>query len=808
MNDVWVKCEPQADVASAAIALATLVVVWTIARQLFGAPNAVSQRLSLMGIRGLTLSLFVALLINPIKWREIIAAKQSADVFYLLDASQSMAVGDKGSRWKKSLEIIRDSQQNGGDQLARVSLFRFGQRLQAVDPALWKYPTDDFKPTDSDTQLAAALRQLTSRFGRTPPAAVVVFSDGRARDASDIEKLASHFAAMKVPVHVVPVGEADKGGDLAIVGVVSPQEVRKNSQVEVRVFLRSYGFDDKRSELVVSSIDREGVRHRLNSIPLTIRSGVQTVTTNYQSSELSQKIEVAITPIAGELSLENNRYDFDVTIDRTKIRVLYIEGGAPSLVRLNTTVKVGSESLPGPHSDLQDALSADSEIDCVVLSAPPGSRRMQRVTEGPVSAFNRGFPTTAAELAAFDAIIFSNTARSTFTEEQLGWIEQWIEKRGGGFCMTGGPNSFAAGGWRDTVVERILPIEMGSVDTEWHPSAGIKLNPVVATVPHPIWRILENDVVNRELLRTLPEFAGIHTGQRVKTDTNSVVLASSDDQGTTGAGLTIGSFGKGRTAALSVPSTPPWASEFTTRWGEGNNRYYAKFWRNMVYWLTEDSSIGRRRLIAKADEPFYRPAEKVTLKAVAFDESANQTAAYRLVAMIEPQGNAGDADPNWSPFRWPDGLQRISGETGPYIAWGEELEIPRVKGQSDYGLQLVLGPASSAAGATQSIRLELTAYEDTTQVDSTAIDLRIVHDPYEQQNPFPQHEHLLKLAAASGGSVLSDAKSIREMFEKLPVPPQSSVIRKSPWWDQWWILGTFLCLMTVEWLWRRHLGLG
>ena len=57
----------------------------------------------------------------------------------------------------------------------------------------------------------------------------------------------------------------------------------------------------------------------------------------------------------------------------------------------------------------------------------------------------------------------------------------------------------------------------------------------------------------------------------------------------------------------------------------GDNRYYGKFCRNLVYWLTENSAIGRRRLVATADKRFYRPGETITVQAATYDESAAPT---------------------------------------------------------------------------------------------------------------------------------------------------------------------------------------
>ena len=85
-------------------------------------------------------------------------------------------------------------------------------------------------PTDSDTLLGASLEGLTDRFGQTPPQAVVVFSDGRARDTDRADTIARAYGRMKVPIHVLPVGDENVGGDVAIVSMVAPNQVRKFSK--------------------------------------------------------------------------------------------------------------------------------------------------------------------------------------------------------------------------------------------------------------------------------------------------------------------------------------------------------------------------------------------------------------------------------------------------------------------------------------------------------------------------------------------------------------------------------------------------
>ena len=122
--------------------------------------------------------------------------------------------------------------------------------------------------------------------------------------------------------------------------------------------------------------------------------------------------------------------------------------------------------------------------------------------------------------------------------------------------------------------------------------------------------------------------------------------------------------GRGRTAALAVPLSASLSPAFARQWGEGgDNRHYARFARNLVYWLTEDSAIGRRRLVANTDKRFYRPGEPVALSAHTYDESANRTSRYRVEAILEPKQLLGAELPP-CPVKWPTGRPRPAGASG------------------------------------------------------------------------------------------------------------------------------------------------
>jgi hypothetical protein len=96
------------------------------------------------------------------------------------------------------------------------------------------------------------------------------------------------------------------------------------------------------------------------------------------------------------------------------------------------------------------------------------------------------------------------------------------------------------------------------------------------------------------------------------------------------------------------------------------------------------------------------------------------------------------------------------------IGWGEPFTlITPQKPEDGYKIALPIFDVLPAGSATQALRLELTAYEDQTQVDSTSLVIQILHDPFELQNPLPNHELLERVAKASGGQMLREPSELK-----------------------------------------------
>lgn len=69
-------------------------------------------------------------------------------------------------------------------------------------------------------------------------------------------------------------------------------------------------------------------------------------------------------------------------------------------------------------------------------------------------------PGTAGLLLQYDSIVFDNIPAGTVSISQMSMIKDFVKNKGGGFLMIGGDKSFGAGGYYDTPLEEILPVDM------------------------------------------------------------------------------------------------------------------------------------------------------------------------------------------------------------------------------------------------------------------------------------------------------------------------------------------------------------
>ena len=740
------------------------------------------RRWTLFIPRVLVLGMLLWILLNPVRRQEHRLPAQPAQVQYLLDSSRSMALESPASRASRVQQAIGETDRllRTASDPPRLQMFRFGTSLAPL-PDLGQ-----LQPTDDGSRLAAALEQLPARFSREAPRCVVVFSDGAIDDEPALENAAKLLAALQVPVHVYPVGDRRIRGDVSIEDLVIPPRVDAGTKATIRGVVRGTGYAGERLVLTVRPADRPQAA-ALATLPLTLAESPQPFELLVEASAETANLVLEAPVQPGEATERNNRIPFQLGTGRRPLRVLYMEGTP------------GNE-----YHWVHDALQEDKDIECVSLVAD--DQYVQRPRLVRVNDRQRGFPTTREELLKFDCVICSDISQGAFTQQNLAWVSELVSERGGGFVMVGGNTSFGAGGWDRTIWDQLIPVDMqggplgrGSTWFRFHVRVPDE------ALSHPIWRIVDDPEANREILRRMPPFYGTNYIERLKPAA-TVLATSVEPIPNLGAAMPIfavQSYGKGRTFAFSPDTTADWGRDFERLWGEGDNRYFRRFWRNLVQWLCENSQAGSRRVLAETDRVLYRAGQPVVITARTFNEQAEETTDYDVRAELSrpaPGGPAGGGAGNPVPILF---VANRSGQGYTGTLDSQELAelAEEAVGRRDAG-------AEESSATLMRRTIDVVASQAGREIGRVSVPIQILPDLHELARPQSRPETLHTLARLTGGQVLDTPAQLADLLRQLPATTGESLVSQQPLWDRSWILATLLGLLALEWSLRRLAGFG
>ncbi len=204
-------------------------------------------------------------------------------------------------------------------------------------------------------------------------------------------------------------------------------------------------------------------------------------------------------------------------------------------------------------------------------------------------------------LSEFQAVVISNFPRLLLQEAEP-LLVQAITQSGLGLLMVGGPHSFGRGGYAESALSALLPVELKQGDDRVRAAGGVLLE--VKLPHHPLLRGLQfrepltvighNRFRRRkatgELLGGRALERGGLTGLHLSRDSAPMLVVRESIDGA-----------MGRTAALATGLAPPWSGGLTewgarrlsidsqTEVGEG----YAVFVLNLMRWLCGEEVLFR-----------------------------------------------------------------------------------------------------------------------------------------------------------------------------------------------------------------------
>ena len=127
------------------------------------------------------------------------------------------------------------------------------------------------------------------------------------------------------------------------------------------------------------------------------------------------------------------------------------------------------------------------------------NRLRQQKLEVSVRPTNQLF-TNLAELQPYDTIILANVPRENFSDEQIEMLVRNTEQMGSGLVMLGGPNSFGAGGWSNTELEKAMPLDFQIRNPRVVPKGALAMLMHASEIPRGnYWQ----NVIAREAIKAL-----------------------------------------------------------------------------------------------------------------------------------------------------------------------------------------------------------------------------------------------------------------------------------------------------------------
>jgi uncharacterized membrane protein len=238
-----------------------------------------------------------------------------------------------------------------------------------------------------------------------------------------------------VQVDVLPI-EYFYDKEVLVEKVSIPPDVKKGERVNINVVIRA--SEPTRGTLQIfqkSDGARMPAAGNEKPEPVELQRGVNVLTLKQLITEpnfYTFSAEFIPEMGSGDRRAINNRAE-GFTHARGKAQVLLIEGTA------------------GEHSELVKALR-EKEIEVKVMVGP-------RI-DGSTGIGGDTLPTDLAQLRPYDSVILANVPKEAFTESQHELLAANCHDMGAGLLMLGGPDSFGAGGWMNTPVEKALPVDM------------------------------------------------------------------------------------------------------------------------------------------------------------------------------------------------------------------------------------------------------------------------------------------------------------------------------------------------------------
>jgi hypothetical protein len=724
-----------------AAALVVLVLtLWAYAKKLRG--SAGRWRWVALSLRLLALLLCLLAALRP---SVILQEKkrQSATLVFLIDSSTSMLLGDEvrgQSRWavaRKTLEQALEAAKALGPGL-EVRAYRFDSKLS--DPKLDQNPVPD--PEGRETLLGTAMLEAEKREAQEQKriARMVILSDFASNNGINPLVAAGRLRDQQISAITVGLGSETAGArsrDISIRDIVTAPSVFVKNEVEIQGTLKASGFAGQPIEVQLMV---EGQSTPAAKVQVKVPEGAETARISglkfVPQSPGDKKLTLRVEPHPGELVVSNNEISTILTVLSGGLNVMFLQG----------------PNFTWDYRYLMRSIMTSQEIqvDGVVLRRPAAGESSQ---------------VEDAEFAPgrYNIYVLSDLPAEYMAPHQQKLLAEAVRK-GAGLMMLGGRTSFGAGGWAQTDLADVLPVEIHPGDGQLEPEEGIKFVPSAKGLTSYLLQVGANGTESARLWDMMPPILG--TSRFGEPKPGAEILAQAAGPNPEPLLVAMDGPGKGRVIAYGG-DTWVWA-----RASEEGRIVHRKFWRQVIFWLSHRENQGDNQVKLTLDKRRISVGQTVEMTVTARDAKGAPLTGVTLETKVEREG--------LNPTSEPVDLYTQGDESkGSYPATGQP---------GDYRVTVVARRNGQEVGRDTARFL---VYQDDREQDNPSADLALARQIAELTGgEAVPHENLNRYLKGIDQSAYTEYLS----------PTEHRI------WDNWPFLLIFAALLTLEWWLRKRHG--
>lgn len=671
-------------------------------------------------------------------WRPVLNVERVRDrenvLAVAIDASASMAYGDGDrSRLQEVAAALQNKTLAKLEDTFEVRLFSFAQTTTPLDSL------ESMPAPGPQTRIGDSLVQVLQSAGSIPLAGVVLFSDGAENGGSLSEERLTELASYGVPIHTVGVGPEQVTGDLELERLDVPSSAPVGSTVTAQVGIRHEGAAKTRlrvydQETLVAARD----------IELSGDTTATNVTIDLPAGEPgTHELRFALDALDGERNTINNTRTRVVDVPATRRNILYVEGEPR-----------------WEYKFLRRAAERDRalRVASVVHTTPNKYYRQGIDTAGELA---EGFPVTAAELFAYDAVVIGSYEAASLRPEQHRLLKEFVDQRGGSVLMLAGRHGMASGGWQNAALAQTLPAQLAGRQIMALVQRPVRAQPTLYGAQSPILRFDADPKKNADRWKNLPVLADYQVLGKLKP--GAIVLLEGNADHARMPLLLWQHYGRGATFLLATASTLRWQMQLPPE-----DETHEVFWRQLLHAIS-------------ATAP---PRASIEPERLAYDDERN----VRVVAELRNE--------RFEPINDASVELRIAPQADP--AFTQPMQ-PSGQGDGRY----VAGIDAASAGL---YRVEMTARAGGREVGS-AVTHVLRSDGVAEHFATNQHRAVLERLAAMTGGRYWKLSDLDGLAAAIPYSKAGVVERQTL--DLWNLPAVFLLLLLLkvsEWLLRLRWG--